>query len=204
MADRHLAPAAKYNRFAKKVKQLRIPLDSSSNLADTGDACEMAADGRSRALQAAEQPDGVGRPSELGALPADLRTAKGLSLREVEEATGKAVSNAYLSQLENGRIRKPSPNVLHGLADVYVPYETLMEKAGYLLPPRQGRRAPQQAGGLRDRRSHRRGGRGAAQISGVPSLPRPVIRSAREFAHVRRRDRNMAVGLLFFRQYLQA
>jgi transcriptional regulator with XRE-family HTH domain len=40
-----------------------------------------------------------------------------------------------LSQLENGKIQKPSPNVLHRLAKVYrVPYETLMEKAGYLLP----------------------------------------------------------------------
>ena len=78
----------------------------------------------------------VGRPAELGALLADLRTAKGLSLREVEEATDKAVSNAYLSQLENGKIKKPSPNVLHSLAEVYVvPYEALMEKAGYLLPP---------------------------------------------------------------------
>jgi len=77
----------------------------------------------------------VGRPVELGALLADLRTAKGLSLREVEVATGSAVSNAYLSQLENGKIQKPSPNVLHRLAEVYgVPYETLMEKAGYLLP----------------------------------------------------------------------
>lgn len=77
----------------------------------------------------------VGRASELGALLSDLRTAKGLSLREVEEATGRAVSNAYLSQLEHGRIRKPSPNVLHSLAEVYaVPYETLMERAGYLLP----------------------------------------------------------------------
>ena len=66
---------------------------------------------------------------------ADLRTAKGLSLREVEEASGKAVSNAYLSQLEHGKIRKPSPNVLHSLAEVYVvPYEALMEKAGYLMP----------------------------------------------------------------------
>jgi len=77
----------------------------------------------------------VGRPAELGALLSDLRKAKGLSLREVEEATDKAVSNAYLSQLENGRIKKPSPNVLHSLAEVYVvPYEALMEKAGYLLP----------------------------------------------------------------------
>jgi transcriptional regulator with XRE-family HTH domain len=62
--------------------------------------------------------------------------AKGLSLRQVEEATDRAVSNAYLSQLENGKIQKPSPNVLHQLAAVYaVPYEGLMEKAGYLLPP---------------------------------------------------------------------
>ena len=77
----------------------------------------------------------VGRPNELGGLLADLRTAKGLSLRQVEEATDKAVSNAYLSQLEKGKIRKPSPNVLHSLAAVYaVPYEALMEKAGYLLP----------------------------------------------------------------------
>jgi transcriptional regulator with XRE-family HTH domain len=80
-----------------------------------------------------------GRPNELGAVLADLRTAKGLSLRKVEEATDKAVSNAYLSQLENGKIKKPSPNVLHSLAEVYVvPYEALMEKAGYLLPSEDG------------------------------------------------------------------
>ncbi len=84
------------------------------------------------------------RSSQLGTLLADLRKAKRLSLREVEEATGRAVSNAYLSQLENGKIAKPSPNVLHDLADVYgVPYESLMEKAGYLRPaetPRGARR----------------------------------------------------------------
>jgi len=77
----------------------------------------------------------VGKPSELGVVLSDLRKAKGFSLREVEQATGNAVSNAYLSQLENGKIKKPSPNVLHSLAEVFVvPYETLMEKAGYLLP----------------------------------------------------------------------
>ena len=84
-------------------------------------------------------PDFVAQPAELGALLADLRTAKGFSLREVEQATGNAVSNAYLSQLENGRIKKPSPNMLHSLAKVYaVPYEALMEKAGYLLPSEGG------------------------------------------------------------------
>jgi transcriptional regulator with XRE-family HTH domain len=86
------------------------------------------------------RPTFKGRSNELGALLADLRTAKGLSLREVEEATDNAVSNPYLSQLENGKIKKPSPNVLHRLAEVYVvPYEALMEKAGYLLPSDDGR-----------------------------------------------------------------
>jgi transcriptional regulator with XRE-family HTH domain len=81
----------------------------------------------------------VERPSELGAVLSDLRRARRLSLREVEEAAGKAVSNAYLSQLENGRIGKPSPNVLFSLAEVYgVPYDALMEKAGYLLPGEHG------------------------------------------------------------------
>jgi len=81
----------------------------------------------------------TGSPTELGALLADLRAARGLSLREVEEVTGKAVSNAYLSQLEHGKIKRPSPNVLHRLADVYaVPYEALMERAGYLPPSREG------------------------------------------------------------------
>jgi transcriptional regulator with XRE-family HTH domain len=81
-----------------------------------------------------------GQPSVIGVVLADLRKAKGLSLREVQEATGGAVSNAYLSQLERQKIKKPSPNVLHSLAQVYgVPYETLMEKAGYLLPDEDGR-----------------------------------------------------------------
>ena len=84
--------------------------------------------------------DSTGQTSELGPVLADLRTAKGFSLRQVEEATDKAVSNAYLNQLENGKIKKPSPNVLHNLAAVYaVPCEALMEKAGYLLPAESGR-----------------------------------------------------------------
>lgn len=77
-----------------------------------------------------------GQRTRLGALLADLRTARGFTLRQVEEAAGHAVSNAYLSQLERGKVQRPSPKVLHSLAAVYaVPYESLMEKAGYLLPP---------------------------------------------------------------------
>lgn len=71
----------------------------------------------------------------LGAYLKSLRAGLEMSLREVEEATGKEVSNAYLSQLETGKIAKPSPNILHSLAGVYnVPYEKLMERAGYIAP----------------------------------------------------------------------
>src|SRR3989442_15584952 len=78
--------------------------------------------------------------STLASYLADLRIAKGLTLRDVEEATGKDVSNAYLSQLEHGRITKPSPNILHSLATVYgVAYETLMEKAGYIVAGGHGK-----------------------------------------------------------------
>jgi HTH-type transcriptional regulator, competence development regulator len=63
-----------------------------------------------------------------------LRTARGLrklSLRQVEEATG--ISNAYLSQLENDKIKKPSPHFLHKLAALYdIGYDLLMETAGYI------------------------------------------------------------------------
>jgi len=71
----------------------------------------------------------------LGDYLANIRAIRRLTLREVEKATDGAVSNAYLSQLETNRIARPSPNILHALAAVYVvPYETLMEKAGYITP----------------------------------------------------------------------
>lgn len=69
----------------------------------------------------------------LGEFLADIRRIKRQSLREVQEATGNDVSNAYLSQLEKGHIKKPSPNILYALANAYsIPYDTLMEKAGYI------------------------------------------------------------------------
>jgi HTH-type transcriptional regulator, competence development regulator len=68
-----------------------------------------------------------------------LRTAAGLSLRQVEDATEKEVSNAYLSQLENGRIAKPSPNILYALSNVYkTSYEDLMKRAGYVSSDADG------------------------------------------------------------------
>ena len=75
------------------------------------------------------------RGEALGIYLKTLRAGTTLTLRDVEEATDREVSNAYLSQLENGKIAKPSPNVLHSLAKVYnVPYAKLMERAGYISP----------------------------------------------------------------------
>ncbi len=58
------------------------------------------------------------------------REELGVTLREVEDKV--AISNAYLSQLENGKISQPSPSVLRKLADFYkVSYARLMELAGH-------------------------------------------------------------------------
>ncbi|MEQ9145532.1 MAG: helix-turn-helix transcriptional regulator [Parvibaculaceae bacterium] len=76
-----------------------------------------------------------GRGSTLGAYLQSIRSGSGMTLRQVEEATGKEVSNAYLSQLEGGKIKKPSPHILHALSEVYaVSYEQLMRRAGYIAP----------------------------------------------------------------------
>lgn len=76
----------------------------------------------------------MNKTTSLGQFLSALRTTKGLTLREVEEATNKEISNAYLSQLENGHIKKPSPNILYSLANIYgVSYEELMKRAGYIL-----------------------------------------------------------------------
>ena len=66
-----------------------------------------------------------GEPSARGGLGrflAELRKAKGLTLRDVEEATRDndeidEVSNAYVSQLENGKVTDPSPHILHMIDD---------------------------------------------------------------------------------------
>jgi len=74
-------------------------------------------------------------PGALGTYLRKLRQDVSMTLREVEEATNKEVSNGYLSQLEGGKISKPSPHVLHTLSTVLnTDYETLMQRAGYLLP----------------------------------------------------------------------
>ncbi len=75
----------------------------------------------------------------LGSVLREARLAAGLSQRDVERATG--VSNAYLSQLESGKVREPSPNILHKLSEIYaVAYADLLVAAGYPLPDTRGKR----------------------------------------------------------------
>jgi transcriptional regulator with XRE-family HTH domain len=73
--------------------------------------------------------------ANLGAYINSVRRGLDMSLRDVEEATNKEVSNAYLSQLENGKISKPSPHVLYSLSRALnIAYEELMKRAGYIVP----------------------------------------------------------------------
>lgn len=62
-----------------------------------------------------------------------LRKEQKLTIRQLEEKSG--VSNAYLSQIENGKRGLPSPEILKKIHDpLGVSYDELMEKAGYITP----------------------------------------------------------------------
>jgi transcriptional regulator with XRE-family HTH domain len=83
----------------------------------------------------------------LGNYLRSVRQGKGWTLRDVGEASAQEVSNAYLSQIENGKISKPSPQMLFSLATVYdVSYENLMERAGYIGRTRANEHAPAKHG----------------------------------------------------------
>ncbi len=69
----------------------------------------------------------------LGDVLQAARERKGLTLRAVEKTTG--ISNAYLSQLESGKIQSPSPVNLHKLSEIYgLSYADVLELAGYPVP----------------------------------------------------------------------
>jgi transcriptional regulator with XRE-family HTH domain len=71
----------------------------------------------------------------LGQELSRLRSLKGWTLRDVEERTGKKVSNSYLYQLENDNVKSPSPNILYELSVVYgASYADLMKLAGFVVP----------------------------------------------------------------------
>jgi len=76
----------------------------------------------------------MGEPRQaLGSFLREARNNAKLSQRDVEREAG--VSNAYLSQLESGKVQEPSPRILHKLSEVYdVTYADLLLAAGYPLP----------------------------------------------------------------------
>ena len=66
----------------------------------------------------------------VGTVLRRVRQHRQLSLREVERRVGR--SNAYLSQVERGLIKRPDPVVLLELAELYaINFELLAEWAGW-------------------------------------------------------------------------
>jgi transcriptional regulator with XRE-family HTH domain len=65
----------------------------------------------------------------VGGVIREARELKRLTLREVEIQSG--ISNAYLSQLENDKIKKPSANTLYKLSELFnIDFDDLMVIAG--------------------------------------------------------------------------
>ncbi len=74
----------------------------------------------------------------LGEFLKDLRLLRKATLRDLEDETG--ISNGYISQVENGQIKRPSPNFLHKMSEALdYSYELLMERAGYVVPKSKSR-----------------------------------------------------------------
>ena len=77
-----------------------------------------------------------GNMKSLGSTLKETRESVSMTLRKVEEATG--ISNAYLSQLENDKIKKPSANVLYKLSNLYkVDLNSLLGAAGIIKKTNQ-------------------------------------------------------------------
>src|SRR6266496_4828153 len=72
----------------------------------------------------------------LGQTIKEARELMPFTLRQVEEETG--ISNAYLSQLENDKIKKPSANVLYKLSIIYkIELDELLLAAGIIKDAEQ-------------------------------------------------------------------
>jgi transcriptional regulator with XRE-family HTH domain len=73
--------------------------------------------------------------TSLGAYLRQIRSLLKMTLRDVEAATEKSVSNGYLSQIESGSVERPSPSVLFHLSNVYnIDYADLLTRAGHRIP----------------------------------------------------------------------
>lgn len=73
----------------------------------------------------------------FGSYLKEIRISKKYSIRKLELKTG--ISNAYLSQLENGKRGIPSIQVLKQISvALEVPFQTLLDKAGYPIESEVG------------------------------------------------------------------
>ena len=74
----------------------------------------------------------------LGSYLRQVRNDHQLSLRDVqrlarENNVGSELSSGYLSLLERGEVKEPSPRILKALAEIYgLDYMELMQKANYI------------------------------------------------------------------------
>lgn len=79
-------------------------------------------------------------PEQLGEQLHVVRKMRHLSLAAAAKPAG--ISAAYLQKLERGDVKEPSPRVLYGLSQALeVPYDRLMELAGYVVPGADAARA---------------------------------------------------------------
>lgn len=86
----------------------------------------------------------------LGDYVRRARQASGLTLRKVEELSEGRIGNAYLSQIEGGRIKEPSTKTLSELATIYgLPYAEVLTMAG--LPTSADMSSPARIAGVPDR-----------------------------------------------------
>jgi transcriptional regulator with XRE-family HTH domain len=69
-------------------------------------------------------------------LSKQLKTARlklNLTLRDIEKSAGGKISNPYISQLENGNVTNPSPEILRWLSrELKLDYVKLMMTAGHI------------------------------------------------------------------------
>ena len=83
--------------------------------------------------------------SSFGSVLRQAREVRELSAVDAARAAG--ISAAYLSKLENGAVKKPSPHVLLQLSEALtVPYAELMRLSGYRVPGQHDQHAADTVG----------------------------------------------------------
>jgi transcriptional regulator with XRE-family HTH domain len=118
------------------VSRSEVSQTGTTRVATEGDAASRAPSRRPSVRRQGASQVKVEDPSDVPAVGHVLRRAReywDLSLRDVERRIGR--SNAYLSQVERGVIRRPDPVLLLELADLYrLDFTKLAAWAGWSEP----------------------------------------------------------------------